>query len=244
MLSCLGFLRRKKKPTVPPPLSPVDAKKKANSFVKEKGKINFAKSGPELRRMICALSPALAKKFLDADELCMRLFGHPLLVEAQPNTVAISISYIDGHIYLSPGLPRGQIIGAILFELNNALKAEDFKKVEQAADSGDIMEADAADYGIKDEWTAERFRSLESPEERRALAQEYLEWEHMVNETIPEQKKLAEEMELPPDASPWVTYLDLTSKEEWATFEGYMRVSPEHHDFVLKSIRESKERKK
>ena len=222
------------------------SKKAISSFVGNKtGVIDIEASGPVLRQGVCSLSPSLTKKFAAADEVCQRLFGHPVQIKPPLPGMRSPISYKDGVIYLNPTCPRGQLVGGVIFELNNAVKAQTFKKIEGDGESGAIMTSSAQDYGITDPGAIRLFNELRTPAERRALAQEYVEWEHMMNGTIREQLEVAKGMALEGADADWANYITTVCKGAsdgtWATFEGYFNDPDgnQHYQTVLSAIRES-----
>jgi hypothetical protein len=225
------------------------AKKQLGAILEDKsGPPDIEKCGPVLRQGVSSLSPAVAEKFRIADEVCMKLFGHPVQIKPPPSGMTSPISYKDGVIYLSSGCPRAQLIGGIIFELNNAVKAGEFKKIETDWESNKIMEAEASEYGITDPDAAEIFKNLKTPAERRALAQEYLEWEHMMNGTIREQQEVSTGMSLGESDSGWANYITSmcpgATNGTWNTFKGYIsdKDGNAHYQIVLNAIRGTKEK--
>ncbi len=230
----------------------VEAEKQLCKFVTgTKGKIDVEGNSLAMRKGICSASPQLAKKMRVADEVCLRLFGHPVKIMSPPKgKIMPTPSYLDGVIYLGEDGPASYNLGGLVFELGNAVKSEEFKEIEGDWKSGAISQKKASDYDITDPWAAKYFEEIVDVDDRRAFVQEFHEWEHLLV-AINEQAELGKNLELEGENADFVSYITTIAKGatdgSWLKFQGYFedpKGGQQHYKGVLQSIKQTKQKKK
>jgi len=217
------------------------AETRLQQFVQGQGPVNILTEGPKIRHDLSAMDPELAAAFRKADHVTQDLYGRPMQILPKPANVAHSISYAHGNVYLDPKAPRGQLVGGLIFEANNAVRDHVYQGIEKDWKSGKIMKSDASAYGITDPAAQKRFNAMTNPHERRALAQEFHEWDHMVHQSVPQQNRTAARL----GNDPWVKYLDTINGDKlqkngaWSSFDGYLKDSPGHYNAVHTAVAQS-----